>query len=59
MTFKALLYKCYVRRGHIGAESKEQGSRAPLEFAFLENLGHLGLGSNNNVQIKLLLKCNI
>jgi len=25
MTFKALLYNCYTRRGPIGTESKEQG----------------------------------
>jgi len=25
MTFKALLYKCYARRGPKGTESKEQG----------------------------------
>jgi len=33
MTFKVLLYKCYARRGSIGAESiKEQGVLPFLEF---------------------------
>jgi len=48
MTFK-VLYKCYARRGPIGAGSKGQETCAPLElFSPLNNLGPLlALGSNN------------
>jgi len=46
MTFKALLYKYYARRGPIGVESKEQGG--------LENLGPLALRSNNKYSNKIV-----
>jgi len=32
MTFKALLYQCYVRRGPKSEGSKEQEGRALMEF---------------------------
>jgi len=39
MTFKALLYKCYTRKGAIGAGSKGQGARmSPEQSAFLPAL---------------------
>jgi len=48
--YKALLYECYARRGPIGAESKEQGGRAPLKFLSLSGqsgaLWHLDLITN-------------
>jgi len=58
MTFKALLFKCYARRGPIGAGSKGQGGRAPLNFfSLLKNLGSLlTLGSNNKYSNKIIAK---
>jgi len=56
MTFKALLYMRYTRRGAIGAKSKEQGGCTPWNFlAPSEQSGgpwHLDL---INIQTKLLL----
>jgi len=58
MTFKTLLYKCYAQRGPIGAESKRQGARAPLEcFSPLWTIwGPLALGFNNKYSNKIIAK---
>jgi len=58
MTFKALLYKRYARWRPIGAGSKEQGAREPLElFSLLKNLVLFrALGSNNKYSNKIIVK---
>jgi len=58
MTFKALLYKYYTRRGPRSAGSKWQKGLAPLEFFNpLYNLGpFLALGSSNKYSNKIIAK---
>jgi len=58
MMFQALLYKWYAGRGPISAESKGQGSCAPLKFfSPLDNLGPLiALRSNNKYSNKIIAK---
>jgi len=56
MTFKALLYECYARRGLIDVESKEQGI-VPLKFFSPSGKsGALAFESNNKCSNKTVAK---